>query len=89
MALAQVHGPQAGKDAIAAMPRQEQLEGYYLLHAVLGEFEARLGHPAAAADHFRQAMGLTESASERRFLTHRLHQCMAPASVRGRSGAGI
>ncbi|MDB6133976.1 MAG: polymerase sigma factor [Verrucomicrobiales bacterium] len=86
VALAQIHGPQAGKDAITAMPHREQLEGYYLLHAVLGEFEARLGGPAAAADHFRQALGLTESASERRFLTRRLHQCTAPAPVQ--DGAG-
>ncbi|MES2708358.1 MAG: sigma-70 family RNA polymerase sigma factor [Verrucomicrobiota bacterium] len=81
VALAQVHGPQAGKDAVAAMPYRAQLEGYYLLYAVLGEFEARLGKPAAAAAYFRQALDLTESASERTFLTWRMRQCAAPAPV--------
>lgn len=82
VALAQVQGPQAGKDAVAAMPHRDQLNGYYLLYAVLGEFEARLGKPAAAAAFFRKALDFTESASERVFLTQRMHQCTAPVPVK-------
>lgn len=81
VAVAQVHGPQAGKAAVAAMPHRDQLDGYYLLYAVMGEFEARLGRPAAAAGHFRKALDLTDSTSERQFLARRMHQCTAPAPV--------
>src|SRR4030095_1796012 len=58
VALAEVHGPQAGIEAVGAIHNLETLESYYLLHAVLGEFESRLNHPLAAAGHFRRAMEL-------------------------------
>ena len=57
---------------------------YYLLYAVLGEFEARLRHDAVAADHFRRALEFAELKSERAFLTQRLRECeeRQPAMVR-------
>jgi len=77
VAVANVHGPQAGIDAIAA-----GLEGYYLYYAVLGELEARLGRLDVAAGHFRRAAGLTSLTSEQAFLTRRLQECEARAAVR-------
>ena len=55
--VANIHGPQAGLDAVAAIQRRDKLKSYYLLYAVLGEFEARLNNsrkrrPATFANPF-------------------------------------
>lgn len=73
--VAALHGARAGLEAVAAIPQLATLETYYLLHAVLGEFEAQLNHPRAAAGHFRKSLQLAEIASERRFLAQRLQAC--------------
>ena len=75
VAVAEVHGPQAGIEAVSAIQNLQSLEAYYLLHAVLGEFEVRLNHPRAAAGHFRKAMQLAEIKSEQAFLAKRLADC--------------
>jgi RNA polymerase sigma factor (sigma-70 family) len=75
VAIAEVDGPQAGIEAIRAIPDLPSLESYYLLHAVLGEFESRLNHPQAAAAHFRKALELTEMKSEQTFLAKKLRTC--------------
>ena len=53
----------------------QSLESYYLLYAVLGEFESRMNHSQAAAGHFRKALQLAEIQSERAFLSKRLQVC--------------
>ncbi len=73
--VANLNGPKAGLDAVAAIPDLEKLESYYLLYAVRGEFESRQENYPAAAAHFRQALKLTESSSERAFLSHRIRTC--------------
>jgi RNA polymerase sigma-70 factor (ECF subfamily) len=73
--IANIHGPQAGLDAVAASHGLDKLESYYLLYAALGEFEERLNHLAAAAGHFRKAMELAELKSEKAFLAKRLQAC--------------
>jgi RNA polymerase sigma factor (sigma-70 family) len=78
VALAEVRGPQAGIEAISAIQNLKSLESYYLLHAVLGEFEIRLNHPRAAAGHLRKALQLAEIRSEQDFLAKRLAQCEKP-----------
>lgn len=75
VALAEVHGPQAGVEAVTAIQNLQTLESYYLLHAVLGEFEARMNHPRAAAAHFRKSLQLAEIKSEQAFLSQRLQAC--------------
>lgn len=72
VALANVRGPQAGLDAIAAMPDRERLENNHLLHAVVGELRSRLGDHRAAADSFRQALRLSEVGPEQNHLARRL-----------------
>lgn len=79
VALAEVHGPQAGIEAVSAIQNLQSLESYYLLHAVLGEFELRLNHACAAAGHFRKALQLAEIKSELAFLTKRLKACEVDA----------
>jgi RNA polymerase sigma factor (sigma-70 family) len=73
--MANIHGPKAGLDAVAAIQDLEKLDAYYLLYAVLGEFEARLHHSQAAANHFRKSLELAEIKSERAFLSKRLQSC--------------
>jgi predicted RNA polymerase sigma factor len=73
--VANLDGPKAGLDAVAAIPELGKLESYYLLYAALGEFESRRENFSAAADHFRQALKLSELASERAFLSKRIQAC--------------
>jgi predicted RNA polymerase sigma factor len=75
VALAEVHGPQAGIEAVSAIRNLRSLESYYLLHAVLGELEARLRHSHTAAAHFRKSLQLAEIKSEQVFLSKRLKAC--------------
>lgn len=75
VALANVEGPEAGKAAVEAIGHSKALDGYYLRDAVLGEFEARLGNHAAAAEHFQRALERTAIESERVFLDRRLKAC--------------
>jgi len=75
VAVANVHGPQAGVDAVAAIRRRKELDSYYLLYAVLGEFEAQLVDPLAAAGYFRKSLQLAQTESEQDFLAKRFHAC--------------
>lgn len=72
VAVANVHGPQAGIEAVEAIANGKQLNSYYLLYAVLGEFETQLNNFQAAIDNFRKALELTELRSEQLFLSKRL-----------------
>lgn len=87
VALAEVHGPNAGIEAVGAIQNLQSLESYYLLHAVLGEFESRMNHLQAAAGHFRKSLQLAEIKSEQVFLSKRLRACedqmtVSPGAVR-------
>ncbi len=75
VALAEVEGPRAGIAAVDAIQNLHSLESYYLLYAVLGEFESRLNHSPAAAAHFRKSLQLAEIKSEQVFLSKRLQAC--------------
>jgi RNA polymerase sigma factor (sigma-70 family) len=75
VAFAKVHGPQAGIAAATAIRSSRKLKSYYLLYAVLGEFESQLDHKKAAAEHFRRSFELAETKSERAFLLKRLQSC--------------
>ena len=56
VALANVRGPRAGIEAVETITGRPQLDCYYLLYAVLGEFEADLNHRETAMQHFRKAL---------------------------------
>jgi RNA polymerase sigma factor (sigma-70 family) len=77
VAVANVHGPKAGLEAVAAIENRDKLESYYLLYAVLGEFESQMNDPLAAAGYFRKSLKLVEMKSEQAFLTKRLEACEA------------
>jgi RNA polymerase sigma factor (sigma-70 family) len=78
--IANIHGPQAGLDAVKAIEDLDKLESYYLLYAVLGEFEERLNHREAAAVHFQKALDLAQLKSEKTFLSKRLQACAGAAT---------
>jgi hypothetical protein len=61
--------------ALKSLRDRKELKSYYLLYAILGEFEAQLHRPEIAAAHFRQALKQTEIASEQHLLRKRLHEC--------------
>jgi RNA polymerase sigma factor (sigma-70 family) len=75
VAVANVNGPQAGISTVGAIPDLDKLDSYYLLYAVLGEFEARLNDPLAAAGYFRKSLELAEIKSEKAFLLRRFKAC--------------
>jgi RNA polymerase sigma-70 factor (ECF subfamily) len=74
VAVAHVHGPRAGIEAVEAIHDRQQLNCYYLLYAVLGEFEADLDHRQAAMKHFCKALELATMKSEQIFLTKKIHE---------------
>lgn len=77
VAVAHVHGPQAGLDAVAAIPHRERLESHYLLHAVIGELHWRQKNDAAAAASFRRALQLAHVGPEQLYLTRLLDRSSA------------
>jgi RNA polymerase sigma factor (sigma-70 family) len=74
VAVASVHGAEAGIAAVERIRGRHRLDSYYLLYAVLGEFEAQRGRLQAAVDHLRKALPLTEARSEQAFLLKRIQR---------------
>ncbi len=60
---------------MGAINDQQSLDSYYLLYAVLAEFEAQLENFSSAAGHLRRAIQLTELKSEQSLLSKRLKDC--------------
>jgi RNA polymerase sigma-70 factor (ECF subfamily) len=75
VAMAQVHGPRAGIEAVQSIRQRQSLESYYLLYAVLAEFESQVNDFQAAANHLRKALKFTELKSEQSLLSKRLQDC--------------
>src|SRR4029453_17297345 len=74
--IANIRGPKAGLRAVRAVRDISKLSSYYLLYAVLGEFEMRSGNLQAAAEQLRRSFELAETKSERAFLLKRLERCV-------------
>ncbi len=82
VAVAYVQGPRAGIEAVEAIHNLDQLDSYYLLYAVLGEFEERLKNRKAAVEYFRKSLELATIKSERKFFMKKIRVLES-----GRSGA--
>ena len=88
MAVAKVHGPGKGIEAVEAILDRQQLDSYHLFHAdsyhlfhaVLGEFEAQRNRFETAAGRLCKALRLTEVTSERSFLEKKLREFEEQAS---------
>jgi RNA polymerase sigma-70 factor (ECF subfamily) len=75
VAVARVHGPQAGLDALEKIRQVSVLEGNHLYHAMRGTFAAELGQKEAAVGHFREAAKLALLPVEREFIARRIEEC--------------
>jgi RNA polymerase sigma-70 factor (ECF subfamily) len=75
VALGKVAGPEAAIEAVGAIRSSQTLESYYLLYAVLADFEVQLEDFPAAASHLRKAIQFTENRAERALLEKRLREC--------------
>jgi RNA polymerase sigma factor (sigma-70 family) len=80
VAVSNVHGPKAGIVAVEAIRNREQLNSYYLLYAVLGEFESLLSNRQAAINYFRKSLELATIKSEMKFLSKRLRALEDPGT---------
>ena len=81
VAVARVHGPQAGMEALDGIRDRSRMLSYHLYHAIRGTLAAELGQPALALTHFRMAGNLAELPAERDFITRRLRECEVAAGV--------
>jgi RNA polymerase sigma-70 factor (ECF subfamily) len=70
VAVAMAHGPEAGLALVDELGGE--LIGYRHVQATRADLLRRLGRRAEAAQAYREALSLTESDAERRFLTRRL-----------------
>ncbi len=83
VAVSNVHGPRAGIEAVEAISDRQQLNCYYLLYAVLGEFETQLSHRQAAINYFRKSLELATMKSEQMFLSKKLQELGDPRESAG------
>lgn len=74
VALAQVHGPEAGLKALESIPNRQSLEAQHLYHAIRASFIAELGRPAEARDAYLRAAELAPCDAEREFLLQQAEQ---------------
>jgi RNA polymerase sigma-70 factor (ECF subfamily) len=72
VAVAMADGPEAGLALIDAISDSRALAGYYLLPAARADLLRRLGRRADAAASYRDALELTSTDTERRYLERRL-----------------
>lgn len=68
VALAMVHGPEAGLERLKTLDADERLADHYRLHAVRAHLLERAGDRAAAVEHYRAAARRTSSTPERNYL---------------------
>ncbi|MEZ6143615.1 MAG: sigma-70 family RNA polymerase sigma factor [Zavarzinella sp.] len=73
--VAQLHGPQAGLNAVAQIDDLHTLTKYHLLDATLGELHRKLGQNEIARCYFQQAITKTDSPDEKEMLHRRVAMC--------------
>ena len=74
VAVAQVHGPERGLQAVDEIAGEPALDGYYLLPATRAALLARTEQPQRAAALYREALARRCSEPERRFLERKLRE---------------
>jgi RNA polymerase sigma-70 factor (ECF subfamily) len=74
IAVAMAQGPDQGLVLVDELDASGALSGYHLLHATRAELLRRLGRVAEARAAYLQALELTASDAERRFLARRLEE---------------
>jgi RNA polymerase sigma-70 factor, ECF subfamily len=79
VAIAMLHGPEAGLADLKRGNVQGELDEYHLFYAVRADLQRRLGHVTEAAKDYDKALELARNQSERRFLRRRREECGTPA----------
>jgi RNA polymerase sigma-70 factor (ECF subfamily) len=72
VAVAMVHGPEAGLELLDELAADRRLAGYHLLPAARADLLRRLGRAEEAAVAYREALALVGNEPERRYLKRRL-----------------
>ncbi len=72
VAAGMAQGPEAGLALLDALAGSGTLAGYHLLPAARADLLRRLGRHAEAADAYGEALALTGTGAERRYLARRL-----------------
>jgi RNA polymerase sigma factor (sigma-70 family) len=72
VAVAMVHGPQAGLDVLNSLAADERLAGQHRLHAVRAHLLEVAGDVSGARETYRTAARLTTSVPEARYLNDRI-----------------
>ncbi|HEX2821519.1 MAG TPA: RNA polymerase sigma factor [Streptosporangiaceae bacterium] len=72
VAVGMARGPAAGLSLVESLEASGRLAGYHLLPATRADFLRRLGRLPEAATAYREALELTGTDAERRYLTRRL-----------------
>jgi RNA polymerase sigma factor (sigma-70 family) len=71
VAVAMVHGPAAGLDALAALDTDPRMAAHHRLYAARAHLYEMAGDRHAAVEHYRAAASRTTSLPERHYLTLR------------------
>jgi RNA polymerase sigma-70 factor (ECF subfamily) len=74
IAVAMAQGPDQGLALVDELDASGALSGYHLLHATRADLLRRLGRTAEARAAYQQALELTSSNTEQRYLTRRLEE---------------
>jgi RNA polymerase sigma-70 factor (ECF subfamily) len=77
VAVAMADGPAAGLELVDGLTASGSLAGYHLLPAARADLLRRLDRGAEAAAAYREALALTTSDAERRYLAKRLAEVTA------------
>jgi RNA polymerase sigma-70 factor (ECF subfamily) len=72
VALATVHGVDAGLQELSKLENHSSLQKYHLLYATMGELDERSGNVESAMESYHKALSLTTNEVERRFLEKKL-----------------
>jgi RNA polymerase sigma-70 factor (ECF subfamily) len=72
VAVAMRDGPTAGLALVDELLARGELADYRLAHATRADLCRRIGRSPEALAAYRRALGLTQQASERRFLERRI-----------------
>ena len=79
VAVGMARGPATGLPLVEALEAAGKLAGYHLLPATRADFLRRLGRMPEAAAAYREALELTSTDAERRYLSRRLAETSGQA----------
>ena len=75
VAVARVHGPKAGQEALSRIGNPDPVASLHLYHAIHGCLAAELEDFGTALMHYQTARGLAQLPAEREFIDRRLSEC--------------